>query len=177
MQKPCPRSRPDRTSREIRLLAVVGIFAVVLAGCSGSVDPAESTQPQLGFTGLDAASDVPDPPDLDAGRIATGEVLYRQYCASCHKADLSGDTNWMSRTDDGTYPPPPQDATGHTWHHADQVLVEIIRDGIPNVLSGMPTFQGTLTDEEILSILEFFKSEWGEDERAFQWQITWKASR
>jgi hypothetical protein len=41
----------------------------------------------------------------------------------------------------------------------------------------MPTFQGILTDDEILSILEFFKSEWGDEERAFQWQVTWQGQQ
>jgi hypothetical protein len=34
----------------------------------------------------------------------------------------------------------------------------------------MPTFAGILTDDEILSILEFLKSKWGDEERTFQWQ-------
>jgi hypothetical protein len=39
----------------------------------------------------------------------------------------------------------------------------------------MPTFGGILTDDEILSILEFLKSNWADEERTFQWQATWRA--
>jgi hypothetical protein len=38
----------------------------------------------------------------------------------------------------------------------------------------MPSFGGTLTDDEIIVVLEFIKSSWGPEERAFQWQITWQ---
>ncbi|MEE8485597.1 MAG: hypothetical protein V3S38_03465 [Acidimicrobiia bacterium] len=41
----------------------------------------------------------------------------------------------------------------------------------------MPTFGGILTDEEILAVLEFIKSEWGEEERDFQWKVTWRAQQ
>ena len=36
----------------------------------------------------------------------------------------------------------------------------------------MPAFGDILTDDEIVSVLEFLKSTWGPEERAFQWQVT-----
>ncbi len=36
----------------------------------------------------------------------------------------------------------------------------------------MPAFGEVLTDEQILLILEFFRANWGEQERAFQQQAT-----
>ena len=109
---------------------------------------------------------------LDPDRVVRGGDLYQQYCASCHRADLSGDPGWKTPNDDGSYPPPPHDSSGHTWHHPDQVLIEIIRDGSDFPQSRMPSFGDKLTDEDIEAILEFFKTNWGQQERAYQEQVT-----
>lgn len=111
-----------------------------------------------------------DTPSQDP--VATGAELYQENCASCHRADLSGDPNWKTPNDDGSYPPPPHDSSGHTWHHSDRVLIEIIRDGSGFPQSRMPAFGDRLTEEEIGAILEFFKESWGPQERAFQQQMT-----
>jgi mono/diheme cytochrome c family protein len=164
----------------VRLIGAIGVTALVLAACSGPADTATSapsTSPTLAPPDFSATNEVPPPPDLDDLRITAGEVLYQQQCAVCHKADLSGEPGWMIPNDDGTLKPPPQDFTGHTWHHADQLLLEIVRDGTVSPIAVMPTFGGILTDEEIVDILEFLKSRWGVEERAFQWEISWRAEQ
>ncbi len=158
--------------RTLRLSALIGALALVLAACSNTAEPERTATGPPGFCRLDEAYDAPPPAELNIYKIATGEKLYSQYCAACHGADLSGDPNWKTRNDDGTFPPPPHDTSGHTWHHPDELLLKIVRNGIESSPSEMPMFQGVLTDAETLSILEFFKSEWGDDERAFQWQVT-----
>jgi mono/diheme cytochrome c family protein len=109
---------------------------------------------------------------LDPDLVATGAELYQQNCASCHGADLSGDPNWKTPNEDGSYPPPPHDSSGHTWHHPDRVLIEIVRNGGSSPESRMPAFGDRLTDDDIRSILEFFKDNWGPEERAYQQQVT-----
>ena len=79
----------------------------------------------------------------------------------------------MIPQDDGTYLPPPHDSTGHTWHHSDRFFLETVRDGNPDPIATMPPFGDRLSDDEIISILEFLKSRWGPDERRFQWIVTW----
>jgi mono/diheme cytochrome c family protein len=69
---------------------------------------------------------------------------------------------------DGSLRPPPQDSSGHTWHHSDQLLVQIISEGSDFDKSTMPPFGLVLTEDEIRSILDFLKSTWGPDERRFQ---------
>jgi len=118
----------------------------------------------------DAISDADEPSDQQ--QVARGEDLYQQHCASCHLADLSGDPEWKTPNYDGSYPPPPHDSSGHTWHHPDRVLLEIIRDGSDFPQSRMPSFADRLSDEEILTILEFFKANWGPEEREYQRQVT-----
>jgi len=101
-----------------------------------------------------------------------GGELYQANCASCHGADLAGAADWKTPKDDGSYPPPPHDSSGHTWHHPDRVLIEIIRDGSDFPQSRMPPFGDRLADEDIEAILEFIKTSWGPLERAYQDQAT-----
>lgn len=105
------------------------------------------------------------------GVLARGSELYQQNCAQCHGADLSGAPDWKTPNDDGSYPPPPHDSSGHTWHHSDRILMEIISDGSDFPQSRMPAFGGRL-DDDIAAILEFIKSNWGSEERSYQRQVT-----
>lgn len=98
--------------------------------------------------------------------------LYLERCASCHGANLEGQANWMVRRPDGKLPAPPHDETGHTWHHSDRQLLQIVRDGLATIAPGyqtdMPAFGNQLTDTEILVIINYLKSRWPERARAFQ---------
>lgn len=116
---------------------------------------------------------VPPVPTLRADRVEEGEVLYMQYCSECHGVDLKGSPTWKEPLADGSLPPPPQDDTGHTWHHPDRQLVEIIQNGGDVAYnSKMPGFGDKLTEDQIVSILEFFKSTWGVEAREAQWWIS-----
>lgn len=116
---------------------------------------------------------VPPLPTLDAGRVASGAELYDAYCASCHGANLEGAADWKRTLPDGSLPPPPHDNSGHTWHHADDLLMSItLNGGDPAYNSRMPAFGDQLSEHQVLSILEFLKSKWGREEREFQWWIT-----
>lgn len=85
--------------------------------------------------------------------------------------------NWLTPGPDGLYPAPPHDDTGHSWHHSDRVLYEIIRDGMGDPLKPdsplrMPAWAGKLTDAEIRAVIEYFKSLWTEEHRQWQWTVT-----
>lgn len=114
-------------------------------------------------------------------RIERGADIYARHCAGCHGAALEGEPDWRSRRPDGRMPAPPHDATGHTWHHPDGVLFEITKFGMTpphapdGYLSDMPAFDGVLTDQEIVDVLEFIKSRWPRRERAFQEELTRRA--
>lgn len=106
--------------------------------------------------------------------VQAGEVIYQQQCASCHGAQLEGQPDWRSRTADGLLPAPPHDASGHTWHHADDLLFEITKYGAsvvigdPDYRSVMPAYKDILSDEQIVAVLSFIKNTWPEEQR--QWQ-------
>jgi mono/diheme cytochrome c family protein len=116
---------------------------------------------------------VPPVPSLDHERVARGAELYATNCGACHGPELQGASDWKRSLPDGSLPPPPHDSSGHTWHHPDGLLLEIIANGGgPALNSKMPAFQEKLTPDEMRSILEFIKSKWGRDAREFQWWIT-----
>tara|TARA_R110000868_G_scaffold399591_1_gene673454 strand:- start:6237 stop:6641 length:405 start_codon:yes stop_codon:yes gene_type:complete len=106
-----------------------------------------------------------------------GAALYQQNCASCHGTELQGQPDWRSPGPDGRLPAPPHDGTGHTWHHGDDILFRITRDGTAAVVGGeyesdMPGFGDSLRDAEIRAILDYIKTTWPERERAYQRERT-----
>ncbi|MDP3984853.1 MAG: cytochrome c, partial [Acidimicrobiia bacterium] len=91
--------------------------------------------------------------------------------------DLSGDPGWKTPNPDGSYPPPPHDSSGHTWHHSDQTLLELVRAGSDFPQTRMPAFENVLTDDDVGAILEYLKANWGPDEREYQRQVTEQETR
>jgi len=98
--------------------------------------------------------------------VARGEAIYLEHCASCHGADLAGQSNWRERGADGLLPAPPHDPSGHTWHHPDSDLFALTKYGVakaigkPDYKSAMPAYEGVLSDEEIVAALSYIKSTW-----------------
>jgi len=132
----------------------IGIVALLLTACS----PAQ-----------DASQLRPD--DLDT--VTQGKTIYRKHCAVCHGAALEGQPDWQKRLANGRLPAPPHDDSGHTWHHTDAVLISMTRLGPgkhikdPNYASDMPAFEGVLSEKEIVAVLSYIKSTWGDEAR--QW--------
>jgi S-disulfanyl-L-cysteine oxidoreductase SoxD len=96
----------------------------------------------------------------DETYVAFGQGLYESACASCHGQHLEGQQNWRDRAPDGLLPAPPHDATGHTWHHPDEVLFKLTKFGVqpfagPDYRSAMPAFQNRISDDDILGILSY----------------------
>lgn len=106
-------------------------------------------------------------------QIALGAKVYAQYCAACHGPEGEGQRPDapLQKDDTGRFPAPPHDETGHTWHHDDDLLIEIITYGgmgNPEDFYPMPAFGDTLTDREIEAVLAFIKTLWTDDQRAAQ---------
>lgn len=102
----------------------------------------------------------------DAQLVARGGRIYAAQCAACHGASLEGQPDWRTRGADGLLPAPPHDASGHTWHHPDDMLFRITKLGIaevsgdPNYKSAMPAFQDRLSDDDIVAVLSWIKAQW-----------------
>ncbi len=118
----------------------------------------------LGAVALGLGRDATAPAQADAARIALGQRVYAEQCASCHGAQLQGQANWQVRKPDGRLPAPPHDASGHTWHHPEAQLIEITRKGLSGIVPGyqsdMPAFEGVLTEEEIAAVIAYISSTW-----------------
>ena len=117
----------------------------------------------------------------DARQVELGRRVYAEACASCHGASLEGQANWQSRLPNGRLPAPPHDATGHTWHHPDEMLFRVTKYGAGAYPDGyqtdMPAFDKRLTDDEIAASLAFVKSTWSAEIRAKQARIDADARR
>ena len=105
--------------------------------------------------------------------LAMGEAVYQSACASCHGVELEGQPDWRRLGPDGKMPAPPHDASGHTWHHSDDVLFNLTKFGLQAYVSesyqsDMPAFEDVLSDDEIWAVINYIKSTWPEEIRRSQ---------
>lgn len=115
-----------------------------------------------------------DASDLEL--VTLGAAVYTEHCASCHGRNLEGEPDWRRRRPDGTLPAPPHDATGHTWHHPDELLFRMTKEGPAAVVgkgyrSTMTGFADILDDREIWASLAYIKSRWPAEIRKTQAKI------
>lgn len=103
----------------------------------------------------------------DQALVINGKEIYNNNCASCHGAELQGQPDWRTRLASGRLPAPPHDKTGHTWHHPDAMLFDMVKNGLvpgktapPRYESDMPAYGDVLTDDEIVAVLAYIKSSW-----------------
>lgn len=102
----------------------------------------------------------------NAAVVRRGAAIYQTHCAACHGAQLQGQRNWRERGADGLLPAPPHDASGHTWHHPDEVLFRLTKHGvgrearIPGYRTAMPVYEGVLSDDDIIAVLSWIKAQW-----------------
>jgi mono/diheme cytochrome c family protein len=157
-------------------MATAIVAGAAIVGLAGGRFANSRTQP----TGADGQADVNRTGPVaaqvaaDSSGAGRGQQLYALHCASCHGLSGEGQPNWKVTGADGKLPAPPHDASGHTWHHPDQLLLQIIADGgefySPN--TGMPGFREKLSAEQMGMILEHIKGMWGPDERAYQAEVS-----
>jgi len=99
-------------------------------------------------------------------QVAVGAKVYAANCAACHGGKLEGQPDWRRRKPNGRLPAPPHDASGHTWHHREELLFKITKYGLvppyapEGYQSDMPGFAGSLSDGEIYAALAYIMSRW-----------------
>lgn len=115
----------------------------------------------------------------DAALVARGKSIYAAQCAACHGAALEGQPDWRMRLSNGRLPAPPHDASGHTWHHPDKVLFDIVKNGLvpgktapEGYQSDMPAYGSLLSDEDITAVLAYIKSRWPPELLELQRKVT-----
>jgi mono/diheme cytochrome c family protein len=117
------------------------------------------------------------PPSLSADLLAEGEVVYRNHCAACHGPNGEGQNpnDPYAADANGRFLAPPHNANGHTWHHDDDLLFRIVKEGgmgDPQFFNEMPAFGHILTDYQIQAVLTYIKTFWTEEQRLRQSQRT-----
>ena len=142
------------------LAALGGGYAVLRAGlipanADANAGPLETWAAQ---TSLDAtlARDAPKGPNpvaLTDANLVAGIDLYGQHCAICH-GTAKGDAS-ATPIAKGEYPAPPQLATNGVEDDPEGYSFWIIKHGIR--LTGMPSWAGTLNDEQIWTVALFLK--------------------
>jgi len=120
----------------------------------------------------------------DQARVERGKAVYHQHCAACHGENLEGQPEWRTRLPDGRLPAPPHDKTGHTWHHPDAVLIDIVKHGLvpgktapEGYKSDMPGYAKSLSDEDIAAVLAYIKHSWPADVLELQKSVTLQRSQ
>ena len=99
------------------------------------------------------APTAPNPVALTDGNLMEGVKLYAQHCAICH-GTATGEAS-ASPVAKGLYPRPPQLATDGVEDDADGVSYWKIKHGIR--LTGMPSWAGSLDDQQIWTLALFLK--------------------
>ncbi len=107
---------PPRTSQIQIIWAVAALAGVTLAGIAAWT-----------LLALDEGVSPADPGD--AVLVAGGAAVYAAQCGECHGERLEGAPDWRRRNQDGSLPAPPHDESGHTWHHTDQQLFDMVKRG------------------------------------------------
>ena len=101
----------------------------------------------------------PDDQDL----VNMGKLVYKNNCASCRGVNLEGQEQWRQPDVDGYMPAPPNDESGHAWHHPDKYLFLMTKYGLEEIIgqeypNNMPAYNNLLSDREIVAALLFIKS-------------------
>ncbi|WP_237174022.1 c-type cytochrome [Paracandidimonas lactea] len=134
---------------------IFGVAGVVIIGAAAIL---YTTMRQSGPAFIDPA---------DQSLVMHGKAIYANNCAACHGESLQGQPNWRDRMPNDRLPAPPHDKTGHTWHHPDAMLVDMVKNGLvpgktapPGYVSDMPAYRDILSDQEIIAVLAYIKSSW-----------------
>ena len=112
------------------------------------------------------SSQLPTKPQADSQK---GASLYNQFCLSCHGGGTGGKITDI---------PPPHNANGHTWHHPDRQLTDIILNGLSASVDPqkMPAFKDKLSQQDVEEVLAYIKTWWTDKQREFQAAATKQGS-
>ena len=140
------------------LIFVIG-FAVIIISLLYFLNPNKKENDNIEITNIEIDEKL-------ITQINLGKSLYVTHCASCHGDNLQGQPNWNTKKDkDGHNLSPPLNGTGHTWHHSQEQLFNMIRYGFKiynENYDGKMQGNDKLNDDDIWSILAYMKSVWPE---------------
>lgn len=117
------------------------------------------------------------PAQVGSETYTLGESVYQAQCVACHGVEGIGQfpDAPLERDSTGRYGAPPHNEMGHTWHHDDDLLIQIIREGgmgDPVNFYPMPALASALSEAEIEAVLAYIKTLWTEEQIAIQRERT-----
>jgi thiosulfate dehydrogenase len=161
--------RSVRSELVVGVIAGVGLSIVVALGGgwllvhSGAIPANADARPggvevwaantSLGATLAREAPKTANPVALTDANLVEGAKLYSQHCAICH-GTAAGDAS-ASPVAKGEYPKPPQFATDGVEDDAEGLSYWKIKHGIR--LTGMPSWNGSLSDQQMWTLALFLK--------------------
>ena len=98
--------------------------------------------------------------------IKDGKATYERHCLNCHGEAGTGEGGLANA--------PVHGPDGHTWHHPDGQLKEMILGTFDYPKKTMPSFAGKLSDSDVDAVLAYLKSNWDSDHLAWQEEVTRK---
>ncbi len=98
--------------------------------------------------------------------IKVGRTVYERDCLVCHGEARTGKGGLANA--------PVHGPDGHTWHHPDGQLRELILGTLDYPQKTMPSFVGRLTDSEVEAVLEYIKSNWDTPQIEYQAEVSLK---
>ncbi len=98
-----------------------------------------------------------------ADQVEQGQKLFSENCARCHGNNAEATPNWKQTDENGKYPPPPLNGTGHAWHHELAQLQQSIREGGQQLGGTMPPFKAKLSAQQIDQAIAYFQSKWPDE--------------
>ncbi len=118
---------------------------------------------------------LPAPSSSDVYEL--GKTMYETTCASCHGINGEGQfpDDPMKPDETGRYGAPPHNNDGHTWHHNDDLILQIINEGgmgSPSSFYPMPAFAESFSDEEKIAVVSYIKTMWNEQNLSSQYRMT-----
>jgi thiosulfate dehydrogenase len=135
----------------------LGVYAVSRYGLypMGADNPPSRLERSLASRALDAYAekhkpDGDNPVALTAANLTEGATEYEEHCALCH----GGATTKISPLENKFNPPAPQ-LINRIPHDEDAWLFWVTKHGVR--MTGMPTWDGVLSDDEMWKIIAFVK--------------------
>lgn len=132
------------------LVASQGLFPV------GADNPPSALERRMAHMAVDAyveshAPKQQNPIPLNAATLADGARLYERHCAACHGGAASRVSPLRAK-----FSPPVPQLIAHVPGDPDPDFFWVVKHGIR--MTGMPGWDGILTDDQIWTVVHFIKN-------------------
>lgn len=146
---------------------IILILLLIVSACSNTSDTFEPIDTNGVILPAPSTSEV----------YEQGQQIYETTCAVCHGINGEGQfpDDPMTPDETGRYGAPPHNDNGHTWHHDDNLILQIINEGgmgTPDTFYPMPAFAEVFSTEEKFAVVSYIKTMWNDEHFGSQYRVT-----